>query len=223
MEYGAEFYNANGDLQLSVGASNFYMAEKGTASVNVFGPTSHSFDITPSISYDGLALVGSSGLRPRVEAMFSERKSAGTPTTCFARSYTSGVQTVTWYAFRSYKALSPATSGYGIELYGPDGSVGFSSTKPKILKVGAKIPITNGAAFNYALPSNKTFAFMLYGMVRKLTVVNGPSGELTFGSGPTVNYSPGNVYINCEATNSYLNNYNSIFAGGVLALDVTNY
>lgn len=220
MSYGVEFYNQEGKLQIASGVNNFYMAEKGTfntAGGSVF------FTVTPTVAYDAIAVVigGTEGFIPK--SIFASAQAANTGQTF--RKAGIGINSVSWYAFRSYNSLSPSTTGYGMEIYNANGTVGFSSNYPKILKA-IKIPIPNENATSTVVPSGRTFAFLQYGTNRGLVTVTEPMGGGTYQS-PTDRFayrgsstSVDTIQVRARA---YATTEPTGFTGGILAVDVTNY
>jgi hypothetical protein len=220
MSYGIEFYNQEGKLQLASGVNNFYMAEKGT--FNTVGG-SVFFTITPTVAYDAIAVVcgAAEGFIPK--SIFPSVQAANTSQTF--RKANSTVNSISWYAFRNYNALTPATSGYGIEIYNANGTVGFSSNFPKLLK-GIKIPVPDANATATAVDAGKTYAFLQYGTNRGIVTVTEPMGGGTYQS-PTDRFvfraSTTSIQSTQVRARAYATTEPIGFTGGILAVDVTNY
>ena len=221
MAFGVEFYNNNGSLQLASGVKNFYMTQKGTLSAtngSVF------YTVTPTVPYDAIA-VYCPEMAVLPKSMFSTVQAANTPQT-FRKASTSNA-TIYWYAYRRYDSLSPATSGYGLEIYNDDGSVGFSSLYPKIMK-GIKIPIIDATATTTTVSASREYAFLQYGTNRGLVTVTEPMGGGEYDS-PTDRfvYRFPASYTSIQSAQIRARIYATTepigFTGGLLALDVTNY
>jgi hypothetical protein len=221
MAYGVEFYNQNGKLQLSDSVNNFYMVQKGilnTTDGSVF------YTVTPTVPYDGIAVyIPEHACLPK--SMFSSVQAANTPQT-FRKISTSN-STVYWYAFRRYDSVSPATSGYGLEIYNSAGNVAYSSLYPKILK-GIKIPIPDALATTTTVSASKEYAFLQYGTTRGLVTVTEPMGGGEYES-PTDRfvYRFPASYTSIQSSQVRARQYATTepigFTGGLLAIDVTNY
>jgi hypothetical protein len=221
MAYGVEFYNQNGKLQLSDSVNNFYMVEKGTINStngSVF------YTVTPTVAYDAIAVFcPTMAVLPK--SMFSSVQAANTPQT-FRKISTSNA-TIFWYAYRSYNSVTPATSGYGLEIYNATGQVAFSSNYPKILK-GIKIPIPNEQATSTTVSAAKEFAFLQYGTSRGIVTVTEPMGGGEYDS-PTDRfvYRFAASYTSIQSSQVRARAYATTepigFTGGLLAVDVTNY
>lgn len=221
MAYGVEFYNNTGKLQLSSAVKNFYMIQKGilnTTDGSVF------YTVTPTVAYDAIA-VYCPQMAVLPKSMFSSVQAANTPQT-FRKASISNA-TIYWYAYRRYDSLPQATSGYGLEIYNDNGSVGFSSLYPKIMK-GIKIPILDATATTTTVSASKEYAFLQYGTNRGLVEVTEPMGGGTYDS-PTDRFvyrfpasytsiQSGQIRARQYATTEPIG-----FTGGLLALDVTNY
>lgn len=219
MAWGAEFYNDGGVLQIAAGVSNFYMAEKGTISVG----TGDNVTVTPSVAYDVIAVSPNFRMVPK---SFLPTAASGGTTQSFKKDSTL-TGTLNWYAFRSYKALSPASSGWGFEIYNADGTVGFSSQQPKIMRAHQKIPITGPTQFDTSLDTSKTFAFFLYGSVQgEGSRFNGMSGSTEyFPLGPAISHTSGNISIDVgiRTAKVFPSNGNTFYNGGISVIDVTGY
>jgi len=239
MAYGLQIFNDNDKLQIGTDVSNFYMCQKGTINIQA-GYEWDAFiypTITPSVSYDGVAVcfdTGNTDAFVDIKSLFANPKPAGEPT------YFSGIYAwqpnpsqsfpninLNWYAFRNYRALPPATSGYGMELYNSDGTVGFTTRYPYILK-GFRIPITNTSQLGQRiqLPPGRRFAFMTYGTTIISTRNNPQSlyGHATLAhmydpvsNGLIVFGSP--LYAGVDNSSDNL----TTFTGGILVVDVTGY
>jgi hypothetical protein len=216
MAYGLEIVNDSGSVQIATGISNFYLVESGSVSVSA---GTGSFTITPTVDYDIMAMNCDCWIL--AHPIFTSLKSANVALTTRKNS---NAGTVNWWAFRSYKALTPSTSGYGLEIYNPDGTVGFSSNQPKILRAHSKIPITTSVSTSNSLPSGQVFAFISYGVVTKGgTITAGMGGGAEdIVLGPTFNYSSGNVTTNVNQRIGS-GSVDDVYVGGLLAIDVTGY
>jgi hypothetical protein len=220
MTYGVEFYNNTGKLQLSSDLNNFYMIQKGT--VTTTGTL--FFNITPTVPYEAIAVVptNTEGILPK--SMFSSVQAANTTQT-FRKSNTN-INTISWYAFRSYSSLTKATSGYGMEIYDDDGTtVRFSSLYPKILK-GIKIPVPDATGTTTTVDANKVYAFLQYGTTKGTATVTEPMGGGTF-QAPTDRVAFRASSTSIQTTQVTYRRYATLaptaFTGGILAVDVTNY
>ena len=213
MTFGAEFYNDVGTLQIATGISNYYLVESGSVTLT----TAINFTISPTVSYDIIAINANCHCVPKT--IFPDTQTSGAKN---FRKNSAVTGTCNWWAFRSYKALTPATSGYGMEIYNPDGTVGFSTTQPKILRSYQKIPITNSALFSTSLPSGKVFAFIQYGVTTKYSTGSLMGETFDIFLGPTLNYSAGNVDIQVDQRIGRAT-VSTVYAGGLLAVDVTGY
>jgi len=221
MAYGVEFYNQNGKLQLADSVNNFYMVQKGTLNTT---DGSVFYTITPTVAYDAIAVFcPEMALLPK--SMFNVPQAANTPQT-FRKISTSNT-TIFWYAYRRYDSLSPATSGYGLEIYNSAGQVAFSSVYPKILK-GIKIPIPDATATSTTVSASKEYAFLQYGTNRGLVDVTEPMGGGSYLS-PTDRfvYRFPASYTSIQSAQIRARVYATTepigFTGGLLAVDVTNY
>jgi hypothetical protein len=221
MAYGVEFYNQNGKLQLSDSVNNFYMVQKGTLNTT---DGSVFYTVTPTVPYDAIAVFcPTMAVLPK--SMFSSVQAANTPQT-FRKISTSNA-TIYWYAYRRYDSISPATSGYGLEIYNSAGNVAFSSLYPKILK-GIKIPIPDAVATTTTVSASKEYAFLQYGTNRGLVEVTEPMGGPTYDS-PTDRfvYRFAASYTSIQSSQVRARQYATTepigFTGGLLAVDVTNY
>jgi hypothetical protein len=212
MAYGAEFYNANGNLQLGAGVTNFRQVASGTINDPYAAPL-----VTPGngITFDIIA-VRSNNCFPAPIAPFSTPQSSARISV-----YGSQGQSFTYHCFRSYSSMTPSTSGYGLEIYNADGTVGFSSLEPNILRTYAKIPISSGVGFNVTLPSDRTFAFIAYGKVSQRKLIR--NKELYVSSVPTIQNYSGGVHVASNFWIDSSDSFESVFNGGVIAVDVTGY
>lgn len=221
MAYGIEFYNNTGKLQISSDANNFYMVEKGTVTT---AGGSLFFNITPTVAYEAIAVVpaAAEGILPK--SIFSSVQAANTAAG-FRKSNTS-VNTISWYAFRSYSSLTKATSGYGMEVYDTDGTtVRFSSLYPKIMK-GIKIPVPDATGTTTTVDPSKVYAFLQYGTTKGTATVTEPMGGGTF-KAPTDRVAFRASSTSIQTTQVTYRRYATLapaaFTGGILAVDVTNY
>jgi uncharacterized Zn-binding protein involved in type VI secretion len=227
MAYGAEFYNDSGKVQLSSEVSNFYMAEKGTITLST---STSTITITPTVSYDAIALVIEGGTIIPGE-MYATTVAANTSKTFTVRgtsatgSGPSGA-VIKWYAFRSYRHLSPATTGHGMEIYTSTGQVAFSSLYPQIMK-GFKIPISSASTLDTPLDSSKTYAFISYGTSRGIGTYSEPMGGGATLTGNrnlmTIKTSSSNIRVIFSSPRTSPAAFPAAFSGGLIALDVTNY
>ena len=221
MTYGVEFYNQNGKLQLADSVNNFFMVQKGTLNTT---DGSVFYTVTPTVPYDGIAVFcPTMAVLPK--SMFSSVQPANTPQT-FRKINTSNA-TIFWYAYRRYDYVSPATSGYGLEIYNSAGNVAFSSAYPKVLK-GIKIPIPDAIATTTTVSASKEYAFLQYGTTRGLVTVIEPMGGGEYDS-PTDRFvfRYAASYTSIQSSQVRARQYATTepigFTGGLLAIDVTNY
>lgn len=216
MAYGAEFSNSSGTIQLGTGVTNFRQVASGTYNDPIGIPT-----INPGggISFDMVAVRSNNCFPIPVPVFATPRSSVAVPV------FGNFGDSFTYHCFRSYRSMAPATSGYGLEIYNDDGTVGFSSREPHIMRTYAKIPITSGEPFDYALPSNRTFAFIAYGKVTKRQYISTDFGGSMehVSTAPTIQNYPGGVHI---GSNYWIDGGDPVadtFNGGILAIDVTGY
>lgn len=240
MAFGGEIYNTNGKLQLGVGVSNYYCAQKGTVtapacSVDGSGNainyyfSSGTVSITPTVEWDIIALRGRGGARPRIGDMATSTVAANTTKT-FQIQGTGGF--VDWWVFRSYTALSPSTSGFGWEIINPaTNKVNFTTKQPKILKcskyvlpsLGVVVPGGNAGLVNVSLPTGRDFAFFAFGTAQ--TKYNHYDGLInpTFSMRATADWSNGNVAFRRETIEFIAGGESRSAGSGVMMCDVTGY
>ena len=225
MAFGFESYNDSGNIQIGDSVANYYLLYSGTIiipSVTTL-PASPNFGspvtITYPTSFDAICVASADGY-PMPQAIFD---TATTSVTLKNRSLlTQG--TVKYWLFKKYSSLTPATSGYGIEIYDSSGNVAFSSNYPKLLRSYMTIPITNlSTAQNYSLPSDRQFAFLAYGTVY-LTDVAATKAAPDVKMPPVIrNYSGGVTAINSTVRTGRISDSTPVYSGGLIAIDVTNY
>jgi hypothetical protein len=221
MVYGSEFYNDGLKLQIATGVSNYFMVQKGTGSM----ANAIWFDVAPTVAYDAIAVVMSSTTVSVVPKSIFPSVQAASTSQRF-RTINGAISTgYSWFAFRTYQSLTPSSSGYGLEMYNSDGTVGFSSTQPMILK-GLKIPLTSSTTVNTTVSSSKTYAFLKYGTVNKnVTYTEAMSGDLVTGSADlhVLRSSTTNIAVAINTRTSKSSAGAESYQGGVIAADVTNY
>ena len=240
MAFGVEFYNSSGKLQIGASAANFYMVGKGTVTAPACpvdgsgNATSYYFgsggvNITPPVAYDIIALRGRNGARPRIGDMMPSTVAANTTTT-FQLQGTGGF--VDWWAFRSYTALSPSSTGWGLEVINPaTNKVNFTTKQPKILKcakyvlpsLGIVNPGDGAGKVNVTLPTGRDYAFFAFGTAQ--TTYQHYDGLVNplFSMRATADWSNGNVAFRREVI-EYISDYTTRLVGsGVMMCDVTGY
>ena len=226
MSYGLEIYNDGGFLQIADSVANYYVIKSGSViipEVSSIG-TAPNFGTSVTISngtpFDAIA-VSSTDRYVIPKAVFdTERYST---TVSAMQSLTSG--TLRYWLFRRYASTLPSTSGYGMELYNEEGELRFSTNYPKLMRSHSIIPVTNVSSTvqTYSLPTNRAFAFLSYGTSYTSMVaptkaapdVKVPFAIQSFSGG--VRSQRSNIRI------GRLNNATTVYTGGMIVLDVTNY
>jgi len=228
MAYGAQFINDSGVLQLGAGVSNYFLVQKGS----VYSSSGLQITVTPSVPYNCIAVRVVEINRAVVpKGIDVALKPAGT-SQIFQKADTSAL-TLEWYAFRSYATASPAVGQYGLELYNADGTLGFSTAYPYLMK-GFKVPMFfEQGPVDFTADASRNWAVLYYGTVPRGQVVN-VSGEWRSyhrgrytgrSSTPGVHYSAitlmagvqeGYIIYDINQTGRWDHN-------GFMMIDVTNY
>lgn len=225
MSYGAEFYNSAGKLQIGLGVNNFYLVGKGTFTMT--SGTDYK-NVNPGVSHDIMVVSCANGF---VSAPQFNHAAAAT-TWVVAKTHIGVTLSVNYWCFRSYKALTPPASGFGLQIYNADGTLGFTSDKPKLMRSVSAINIPNNTPFTSALPSGKTFAFGSYGSVIDIelyTEADPELGTLTFHyyKHPAIKLVGTTLNIEVSAAQATPLSGGpsgvSVYHGGILVVDVTNY
>ncbi len=250
MVFGAEIYGLHGRLQLADNVSNYYMVEKGTITDNAwgdygfnrgdYGPVGPWWEpgeggparvrtLPTTLPYDFYALGGENINM----AMYSSGGYGfGTPTAPKNQIATSGPvsgsRTLRWYTFRSYKHLTPANTGFGMEIINPvTGEVNFSLRYPKLLKTLIKHDFTTTPI---SLPTGKTLALIGFGSpYREVEYTGNPeTGVMSFYSVLTATINSSNQLLMSRETDwTGLSPTSGVSInrtdGGVIVIDVTNY
>lgn len=247
MTFGVEIYGTHGRLQLGENVGNYYMVEKGSITDSTWGDfgfnrgtpspwwnagegaMSKTHTLPTTLPYDFVALGGTNiELVVPSSGAYGVGVPSGPSGPVATSGPPSGSRTLYWYTFRSYKHLSPATTGYGMEIINPaTGLVNFSLRYPKILKTLMKVDYNEGTT---ALPSGKTLALIGFGTCyRENQYVDNPeTGVMSF-------YN--NLNCKIDGSNNLTMSRNSDWSGlsassgasidrtdgGVIVLDVTNY
>jgi hypothetical protein len=225
MAYGFESKNDNGFIQISDSVANYYMLYSGTIIVPPKSPLSTSINrgtvvtVSHPIAFDAICVATEDGL-VIPKAVFSQ----STTSTTITSNELSTQTTVKYWLFKKYTSLSPSTSGYGIEIYNSTGGVAFSSNYPKLMRSFSTIPITTlSTTQNYSLPTDRRFAFLLYGSVYNTAVAPtkaAPDVKIfpvirTYSGGVSAQFS--------SIRGERLSSSGPVYNGGLIAIDVTNY
>lgn len=227
MAYGFESKNDDGYIQISDSVANLYMLYSGTILVPpVAGATSGGMNpgttvtITHPTSFDAICIATEDGyVVPK--PVFDQSATSVT-----ISNMQSTVQTtLKYWLFKKYSSLSPATSGYGIEVYDSLGNVAFSSQYPKLMRSYSTIPITSLSTTpqNYSLPSNRRFAFLAYGTVYTTQVAPTKAAPDVKMFPVMRTYSGGVSTRSSNIRGGRLTSNTDVFNGGLIAIDVTNY
>lgn len=220
MAFGAEVYGDNGKLQIGgEGVATFQLVQKGTGTAG----TGTFFDVAPTVAYDALAIKSSFGVVPK--SIFPTTQASGTVQRIRKFSSIGDDLSYTYYAFRSYRVMTPSSSGVGIEIYNPDGTVSFSSVQPQLLKV-IKVPVTSYPLFSTAVSASQTYAFLSYGTVCHKITATEPMGGGTFlvSCYPTVwQDSATSISIRTDLRCSRTSSTPEGYHGGILIANVTGY
>jgi hypothetical protein len=226
MAYGFESTNDNGYIQISDSVSNYYMMYSGTAIVPSGSSTTlvnygTQVVISHPTPFDAICLVTEDGyVVPQV--VFSTSKTSVTILSEIVSTQT----TFKYWLFKKYSSLSPSTSGYGLEIYDSAGAVAFSSNYPKLMRSYSTIPITSLSTTvqNFSLPSNRRFAFLLYGTLYN-TIVNDTKAANTVKQLPIIRTYSGGVSVKVSKirTGVLPDGASAVYEGGLIAIDVTNY
>lgn len=226
MSYGLQITNNSGVIQIGTGISNFYMVDKGTVTAianTLIASTGFPSLTTISVAQAFDCLVVSPNCFTRPFSTFATQRAAG-PIDIPGNG---DAGTINWYAFTSYKNLTPSTSNYALQVFNADGTLGFSSNQPKIMKVYQRIPITTGASLSTpvsnSLPTGKTFGFIQYGIVAKYVSVPSGMGATDINISPLVKYTSGNVDIEFATRAGRNQDGLDHFEGGLAVIDVTGY
>ncbi|WP_156416477.1 MULTISPECIES: hypothetical protein [unclassified Sphingopyxis] len=235
-----ELYNAYGKLQIGASAANYYCIQKGTVTAPAcavdgsgnatnFYFSSGAVEITPTVAYDIMAVRGRGGARPRITDVAPSTVAANTTTTLQIQG-TGGF--VDWWVFRSYTALTPSTSGFGMEIVNPaTGKVNFTTKQPKILKcskyvlpsLGGVVPGGTAGLVNVTLPTGRDYAFFAFGTAQ--TIYDHYDGLINprFSMRATAAWSNGNVAFRREAIEFFAGGETRQAGSGVMMCDVTGY
>lgn len=217
MAYGFESYNDSGYIQIGDSVSNYYLLYSGTI---IVPSTGTSVNVTYPIAFDALCVATTDGYAVP-KSIFT------TPTTSTNIAYkaTGAQATIKYWLFKRYSSLTPATSGYGIEIYNSSGGVAFSSNYPKLMRSYTTIPITDlTTTQNYSvLPTDRMFAFLQYGTVYTTTVAPIKAAPDVKVPPAIRNYSGGVTSISSGVRSGRVNSASPVYAGGLIAIDVTNY
>ena len=228
MAYGAQFFNDNNVLQLAAGVSNYVMVQKGSVS----SPGTLEVTVTPTVPYNCIAVRVAEINRAVVpKGIDIALKPAGT-SQIFEKADTSAL-TLQWYAFRSYASLPPSVNQYGLELYNGDGTIGFTTTYPYIMK-GFQVPMYfEQGPVDFTADPSRTWAVLYYGTVPRGQVVNVSGQWRSYHRGrytgrsstPGVHYSALSVL--SGANGGYIiydiNTTGRWDHNGFMMIDVTNY
>jgi len=225
MAYGFECKNDTGYIQISDSVANLYMLYSGTIFVPPKVPLSTSINygttvtITHPTSFDAICVATEDGYVVP-QGIFSQSRTSVT----IASNELTTQSTIKYWLFKKYSSLMPATSGYGIEIYDSTGGVAFSSNYPKLMRSHSTLPITTlSSTQNYSLPTNKRFAFLLYGTVYTTAVAPtkaAPDVKIF----PVIRTYSGGVSVQTSSVRGgRLTSSTPVYSGGLIAIDVTNY
>jgi hypothetical protein len=224
MAYGFESKNDSGYIQIGDSVSNLYMLYSGTILVPARATlsTNINFGTTVTVShptpFDAICLATDDGYVVP-QTIFTQSK---TSVAIVNNEWTSQT-TIKYWLFKKYSSLVPSTSGYGVEIYDSTGAVAFSSNYPKLMRSYSTIPITNLNNNNYSLPSNRRFAFLLYGTVYDTAVAPtkaAPDVKIL----PIIRTYSGGVNVALSSIRGgRLDGPTPVYNGGLVAVDVTNY
>lgn len=225
MAHGLEIYNDSGFLQIADSVANYFMLYSGSAIV----PPVASIATTPyfgtsitiehTTAFDAIAVQTTDRfVIPR--AIFATSTTSTSLT--FSQSLTEG--TVRYWLFKKYSSIPKSTSGYGLEIYGTDGLVNFTTNYPEIMRSYSTIPVTNlTGTQNFSLPTDRMFAFLAYGTVYNSAVAPTKASPDVKVSQAIQTYSGGVSVKSSNVRSGRINSTTGVYTGGLVALDVTNY
>lgn len=226
MPQGLEIYNDYGFLQIGGNMANYYQIASGTVSLPYSYGVGTYVTVSPGVSYDILVVSTSSTDTWVVpHAIYSSTQTSSRVFYVNVNPGSPSAGTLNYWCYRSYRALTPATTETGFEIYNSDGTVAFSSKQPKILRCFPKIPVANfaitGGPFpTGSTPTGKTVGWMQYG-VNKQTV--GGGGGKAFFLGLSVRNTSSTSYEYRWGPRVGFSTGGDINTGGLIPIDVTGY